>query len=410
VRCTGTPVHDGEHAHDEGGDDGLRWDRNYTVLLACYLASFVWVLNNASIPPLLPLLKDEYHLSYLQTGLISTATMVIYCALQFPIGVLADRLGKRNVILIGVLWAAGSLALTALTQRYDQLLLSLMVVGMGNGMHFIPISTLLSDVFSAKSRGRALSIHGSAMAISRVVAPVLAIPAATLWGWRTLFVLYALLGFSTAAVFWRLVPAPDRATVATTRPVDAWKDIRAFFRRDLLTISLIAHLLGYAIMTSVFLPLLLMQKYGMAIREATLYSVIPPLAWAVGSPLVGFLLDWLGKRSTLILSTAISVLTIVLLVTTHDLYALVAILVGLGLGRSMSNPAILAYSVDIATVATRTSEMGLMNTFWVLGSVIGPTIFGNIADIVGLEASYLSFAVLPVIALVLVVKTLGHLS
>lgn len=96
----------------------------------------------------------------------------------------------------------------------------------------------------------------------------------------------------------------------------------------------------------------------------------------------------------------------------HDPYALVMVLagLGLGLGRSMSNPAILAYSVDIATVATRTSEMGLMNTFWVLGSVIGPTIFGNIADVVGLEASYLSFAVLPVIALVLVVKTLGHLS
>jgi predicted MFS family arabinose efflux permease len=388
----------------------VRWNRRYTVLLACYLASFVWVLNNGSIPPLLPLLRAEFHLSYLQTGLISTATMVIYCALQFPIGVLADRLGKRRVILAGVLWVAGSLALTALTQRYDQLLICLMVVGMGNGMHFVPISTLLAEMFSTASRGRALSIHGSAMAISRVVAPVLAIPIAMLWGWRTLFVLYALLGVLTAAVFWRLVPVSRRAVGATTRPRDARKGLRAFLRRDLLTVSLIAHLLGYAIMTSVFLPLLLMQKFGMAIREATLYSVIPPLAWAVGAPLVGFILDRLGKRTTLLLSTAISVLTIVLLVTTRDLLALVAILTGLGLGRSMSNPAILAYAVDIAAVETRTSEMGLMNTFWVLGSVIGPTIFGTIADIVGLEASYLSFAVLPVLALVLTVKTLGHLS
>jgi predicted MFS family arabinose efflux permease len=248
------------------------------------------------------------------------------------------------------------------------------------------------------------------MAISRVVAPVLAIPVAMLWGWRTLFVIYALLGVLTAAVFWRLVPASRRAVGATTRPRDARKGLRALLRRDLLTISLIAHLLGYAIMTSVFLPLLLMQKFGMAIREATLYSVIPPLAWAVGAPLVGFLLDRLGKRTTLLLSTTISVLTIVLLVTTRDLLALVAILAGLGLGRSMSNPAILAYAVDIAAVETRTSEMGLMNTFWVLGSVIGPTIFGTIADVVGLEASYLSFAVLPVLALVLAVKTLGHLS
>lgn len=388
----------------------MRWNRRYTVLLACYLASFVWVLNNGSIPPLLPLLRAEFHLSYLQTGLISTASMVIYCALQFPIGVLADRFGKRRVILAGVLWVAGSLALTALTQRYDQLLLCLMVVGMGNGMHFVPISTLLAEVFSTASRGRALSIHGSAMAISRVVAPILAIPVAMLWGWRTLFVLYALLGVMTAAVFWRLVPASRRAVGATTRPRDARKSLRAFLRWDLMTISLIAHLLGYAIMTSVFLPLLLMQKFGMAIREATLYSVIPPLAWAVGAPLVGFLLDRLGKRTTLLLSTAISVLTIVLLVTTRDLLALVVILAGLGLGRSMSNPAILAYAVDIAAVETRTSEMGLMNTFWVLGSVIGPTIFGTIADVVGLEASYLSFAVLPVLALVLAVKTLGHLS
>ena len=82
---------------------------------------------------------------------------------------------------------------------------------------------------------------------------------------------------------------------------------------------------------------------------------------------------------------------------------LIIILMAIGLGNGLTNPAILAYSAEIAREGTRTSEMGFINTFWVLGTVIGPIFSGLIADTAGLDTSFLAFAFLPIIAIILVI-------
>ncbi len=383
----------------------MKWSEGWTVLTACYTVSFIWVLNNSSLPILLPLIKQEFSLTYFESGLISTASMLAYCAMQFPIGLLADRMGKKQVIMTGTFWVAVTLILTGLSQTYSQFLLCLIIVGIGNGMHFIPTSTLVSESFNPKERGKALSISGSAMAISRVSTALFAVPVAVALGWRNLFLLFSLCGFLAGAVFWRIVKEKNVRQDANLS-MGRIGEVREFFRPDLMKISTIAHLMGYTIVVQVFLPLFLMQRYGMGATEAAFHSIIPSIAWGLGAPVNGILIDRLGRKKAILAASLMLSASSTTLVLLSNYALAVGMLAVIGFANGLANPAILAYSADIVRENVKTSEMGMMNTFWVLGSVIGPTIGGIIADIAGLEAAFLAFSATPIVAIILVLAWL----
>jgi MFS family permease len=379
------------------------------ILAACYAVSFIWVLNNSALPILLPLIKAEFNLTYFQSGLISTASMVTYSAMQFPVGILADKLGRKTVIVTGTFWVAVSLILTGLSTTYDQFLLSLIIVGIGNGMHFIPISTLLADTFSAKDQGKALSISGSSMAVSRSSTAFFAIPLALAIGWRNIFYVFSSVGFVAGLIFWKIVradaPVPRNAGPQTVARLAV---IRAFFRPDLMKITAIAHLMGYTIALQVFLPLFLTQMYGMDAQTAALHSIIPSIAWGISGLLTGTLVDKLGRKTSIIGAALLLSISSVLVSTVNNYYLLIAALTAMGLSNGLSSPAILAYTANIVRDETQASEMGMMNTFWVLGGVIGPAASGVIADMTGLATSFLFFSLLPLAAMVIVIAWLQN--
>src|SRR5690606_1694168 len=59
-----------------------------------------------ALPPLFPLLKIQYGLSYTELGLILTAFRGAAAAAQLPVGFLVDRIGARAILVIGLLMEA----------------------------------------------------------------------------------------------------------------------------------------------------------------------------------------------------------------------------------------------------------------------------------------------------------------
>ena len=140
-----------------------RWQGAYAVTVLA-LAGF---LNNADKSVMIavaPNVQKEFGLSDAQLGLLGSAFGLVLAIGAVPFAFWADRRLRRSVIAFGVgLWSLTTL-FSGIAVNYTQLLLARAGVGIGEA-GFVPAGTsLLSDLYSKHSRGRAMAVFSNGLA------------------------------------------------------------------------------------------------------------------------------------------------------------------------------------------------------------------------------------------------------
>jgi len=271
------------------------------------LAHFGHHLLTALPVPLLPYIRDEFNLSYTRSALVNTAFSLSYGIGQLPAGWLADRVGARILITIGILGVAIAGVLVGLSQTFTMLLVFLVLMGlMGGGYH--PASApLISASVEPKKRGRALGIHLIGGSGSFFVAPIVAGAIAGVWGWRGPFIGLAIPSAALGIIFFILLSRrrermhADR--IAAQHPGEA-KPAPGNVRRVVafLVLSVIGGGMGFSI--TAFIPLYLVDHFG--VSEQTAASLMA-IIWSAGlwaGPVGGYISDRIG-RVPVILATGI---------------------------------------------------------------------------------------------------------
>src|SRR6201996_6833190 len=103
--------------------------------------------------------------------LLGTAFAVVYGLAGIPMGLLADRISRRNLILAGVLvWSLGTLA-CGFSRSFEELFAGRIVVGLGEAVLSPAAISLISDYFPPARRGTAVGcfLSGIAMGIGAAV-------------------------------------------------------------------------------------------------------------------------------------------------------------------------------------------------------------------------------------------------
>ena len=103
------------------------------------LLVYAWVANyliRMGLSPLLPPIMTELGLSYTRAGFLATAFFYAYVAMQVPAGFLGDRLGRRRVVLGGILLGVLASLLTGLAGSFETLFLARLLTGLGQGCVF----------------------------------------------------------------------------------------------------------------------------------------------------------------------------------------------------------------------------------------------------------------------------------
>ena len=148
------------------------------------------------IPPLFPLLKDEFGVGYAALGAAMAVFYAVSGVLQTAAGFFVDRFGARAILLAGVaLVAAGTLA-TGLAPRFEWLFVAAVLAGLGNSVFHPADLALLNAKVDPKRLGPAFSVHGIAGNIGWVLAPLFTIPIAQAYGWRVALVAAGALGLA----------------------------------------------------------------------------------------------------------------------------------------------------------------------------------------------------------------------
>jgi MFS family permease len=152
------------------------------------------------IPPLFPLLRAEFGVSYAALGSVLALYFGISGIMQTVAGFLVDRFGARMILLLGLALSAIGIGLAGLAPSFVWLYPAAAIAGFGNCVFHPADLALLNAKVHQQRLGYAFSVHGIAGNIGWALAPVFAVAISTAWGWRAALVSAGAMGLVFLAV------------------------------------------------------------------------------------------------------------------------------------------------------------------------------------------------------------------
>ena len=376
------------------------------MLATITAAHFAHHTSNSLLNPLLPLIRDTFAMSYAQSGFAVSAYSLSLGLSNGPIGLLADRVGSRKVMVVGLVLTGLVSAGVSQAGSYGQLLVLLLALGIISGTYHAPAAALISRIFLPRVRGAAMGLHITGGHLAFFAAPLLAAYLATTSGtWRTAYLWFAVVPIALGIALWLTTPAdaPARTSGDLLSP---FREIRTVFRTIGPLVSLsIAFQVGIASMFA-FLALYLVDARGISPVLAAIAFGYTQLVGIVGAPLGGWLSDRLGRRTPILISLAVIGPAVYLIaITPNDLLLIPQTIFGLAF--SMRGTATEVLVMDTAPAARRGAVLG---AYYLAAQPIGgiaTPIFGLIAGAVGISAAFSGIGLL-LVAMSLVAVVLGR--
>jgi len=148
-------------------------DTSLRTLAAISTAHWVSHFHLFVLPMLFPFLKEQLDVGYIELGFALTTFGVVSRLTQPPIGHLADHIGARKLLLMGLTLGGIALIMLGLHLSYPWLIGSAVLLGLANSVYHPADYAILSAHMDEARMGRAFSIHTFAGFLGGAVAPAI---------------------------------------------------------------------------------------------------------------------------------------------------------------------------------------------------------------------------------------------
>jgi MFS family permease len=370
-------------------DEATLSNRRGRTLMAAFIAAhFSYHIGTGLLNPLLPFIRDAFALTYAQSGFLVTSFTMALGLSNVPIGVLADRIGSRPVLVAGLVMIGVLSAAAGLAGSYWQLMLIMLLMGLVAGSYHAPASSLVARAYPARVRGAAMGLHITGGNTSFFATPI---AAAFLVGltdsWRTPFVWLAFAPIVTGMLLWRLAPAAHTPPKASVERFGVFRELWSVVRQvgPLVSISILFQF--FIASFNAFLTLYLVDARGLSGPVATALFGVPWFIGILASPLAGFFSDRLGRRAVILIGIAMTgpawyALTIV------PTELLVLPLIVIGFSGSTRQTVTEIFVTDSAPADRRATFLG---GYYLLSSEVsslGAPILGLAAGVFGIATAF----------------------
>jgi ACDE family multidrug resistance protein len=353
-----------------------------TLLTLCSIP-IIMVLGNSMLIPVFSNIQSVYGINPSKVGLLITL-FSFPAACMIPIaGFLADRIGRKKVIIFSlIIYGLGGVLsgiVAIIDAGFNMLLWTRVIQGIG-AAGTAPIAMVLtSDLFDRSERSKALGTIEAANGMGKVLSPILGSLIALI-SWYAMFFVFPILCIPTALALWRLVKEakPDKTTSLKTYLTR----VKNIFHQHGRWLS-ITFFAGAITMFTMFGTLFILSdtlenSYGLTGIKKGLYLSIPLLALCITSFLTGrHIKGKIGKMKHLILIGLTCLFVPLLFVPWIDSpYLLLALFSWIGIGAGLVLPCL---NVMI-TSAIRMKERGIITSLYssvrFFGVALGPPVFG----------------------------------
>jgi EmrB/QacA subfamily drug resistance transporter len=187
------------------GTDRDKAPNRPAALLVTTIGSFLTPFLGSSVAIALPTIGKELQMNAILLGWVSTAYLLAAAMFLVPLGRIADIYGRKKIFTVGVFIYAAASVLAAMSHSAAMLISVQVLGGIGAAMIFGTAVAIVTSVFPANERGRALGINVAAVYIGLSLGPFFGGLLTQHFGWRSIFWVNVILCLLIIALlFWKL--------------------------------------------------------------------------------------------------------------------------------------------------------------------------------------------------------------
>ena len=360
-------------------------DRNLQIIFSITLMA---VLGVSSITPAFPRIIEELNISETGVGMLIIAFTVPGVILTPFIGILADRIGRKRILVPSLFLFGLAGGACALVTEFDTLIALRVVQGIGAAPLASLSLTILGDLFLGRQRAAAIGLNSSVLNTGVAAYPLIGGALAT-FAWNYPFLL-PLVAIPVGIIVLRWLNNPEPRSQESLRKYlgSAWgylKDIKvasAFTAGVIIFVILYGSYLTYFSLylgTSFQAPPFII---GILLSSASLTS-------ALVSSQLGRIEKLISLTNLVKLGLVIQAVSLALLPFIPELWLTLVSTLIFGLASGVMLPSLQTYLAGVAPPEYRAAVMSVSSTMLRLGQTLGPLIFGLVYIYASFEGTFL---------------------
>lgn len=383
---------------------------NYPWILIglLWMVSFINAADRSILNSVKPLLRETFHISDIQLGIVDTTFFWTYAICAFLFGRMGDSVRRRNMIIFGLIFWSTATGFMPIATGFAMLLGMRGLVAIGESTYYPTATALISSWHKPQLRSRALSIHQTALFAGGGIGGWVAGKLADAHGWAAPFMVFAALGVVVTAILFRLLrdDAPGASPLVESKRAEP---IKLIFANPAALLLCGVFFLATAASSAVFNWCNTYAHDVLHLNLADSALVGPVMITTAGflSVLVG---GWMadrfaarspiGRFTALAIGLALAALFLLPFPWVESVGMVGFLLFATGFGKGLFDGCIYAAMHDVMPDQARATAAGLMTMLGFLGAGISTVALPAIAVKTGLAAGFAMMAGLYVCAVI----------
>jgi len=385
-------------------------------------------MDAAVLAFVLPVLRAQWSLSSLQTGVLGSATYIGFFLGALLAGALGDLIGRRRVMMIALAIYSAASVVSAMVHTWPTFLVARIVAGLGTGAESAIIAPYLAEFVARRYRGVFVGSLAGFFSFGFVAAALLGyliVPASD-DGWRIVLVLTAL---PVVMLLWwrRVLPESPRWLESRGRHDEAWAivsdierqllaagytleqsvsaenvdavaskapakasfmaNFKALWTGKQARVTAMTWAMWLAITFSYYsfftwIPGLLMQ-HGLTITKSFAYSLAIYVAQIPGYFSAAWFNEKIGRQATIASYMVLGGVSAMVMTMTRTNEAIVVAGICLSFFMNGTYAGVYAYTAEVFPTAIRTTGAGIASAVGRVGAIASPILVGYIFPVAG---------------------------
>jgi FHS family L-fucose permease-like MFS transporter len=356
------------------------WNKLFPVFMSFVVMGFVDIVGVST-----GYIKKDFNLTDDLAQLLPSMALLWFFLLSVPSGILQDKLGKKNMLNIGMMLTGIGMLVPFIYYSFPVMLVAFILLGIGNTIVQVSANPLMYDVAPADKFSSYMSLSQFVKAICSLLGPIITTSMATVFGnWKLVFVVYALTSFFS--VLWLYLTKIDETKV--TKEPTTFRSCLSLLKNKFIVVMVLGIFLvvGADVGMNSNIANYLQSLFNLSLEQASLGISIYFTAIMIGRFLGAVLLNWIPSRKFLLVTSIFALVSIITMLMSPSLIIGRIAIFMVGLGSANLFPLIFAISIE--KIPERSNEISGLMIMAVSGGAFIPPIMGLISKNVSVTASF----------------------